>query len=175
MPVCKNCGHINHDRYCGHCGQKSAVERITFPFLWHQVFHFFTHMEKGFLFTSWKMIRNPGITVKDFIEGKRKPYQPPVSYFLIWIAIYALLLYGVGKIFPEGRVINFRNYFGTGVSTRYAINHLGIVLSILIPVFGFYLFLLTSRKLYNYAECLVAIIYTPVSYTHLTLPTKRIV
>ena len=143
---CKNCGNIVHQKYCPHCGQKATVERITFHFLWHQLFHFFTHLEKGFLFTSFGMLLRPGKTVTDFIRGKRIIYQPPVSYFLVWIAIYALILYGIREVFGEGAVIEYKNYFGPDVSTQYAINHLGIVLSILLPVFAFYIYLLTSTR-----------------------------
>jgi len=158
--LCMNCGNIVELEYCGHCGQKTIVERISFEYLWHELIHFFTHVEKGFLFTSIRLITRPGRTVIDFIHGKRKKYQRPVSYFLIWIAIYALLLFAVSKLFGEKKVIDYKNYFGSDVSTRYAINHLSIILSVLIPVFGFYIYLLSGRKLFNYAECLVAVIYT---------------
>lgn len=156
---CKNCGNIVHHPYCAHCGQKSSVEKITFRYLWHQLFHFFTHLEKGFLFTSISMVRRPGKAVTDFIRGRRVIYQTPVSYFLIWIAIYALLLYLVKEVFGENAVIEYKNYFGSPVSTLYAINHLGIVLSVLFPLFGVYVYLVTSTKLFNYAECLVIVIY----------------
>jgi hypothetical protein len=156
---CKNCGNIVHQKYCPHCGQKATVERITFHFLWHQLFHFFTHLEKGFLFTSYGMLLRPGKTVTDFIRGKRIIYQPPVSYFLVWIAIYALMLYCIREVFGEGVVIAYRNYFGSEVSTQYAINHLGIVLSILLPLFAFYIYLITSARLFNYAESLVTVLY----------------
>jgi hypothetical protein len=156
---CKNCGSIVHQRYCPHCGQKASVERITFHFLWHQLFHFFTHLEKGFLFTSFGMLIRPGKTVNEYISGKRIIYQPPVSYFLVWIAIYALMLYLVKETFGEGAVIDYKNYFGSDVSTQYAINHLGIVLSILMPVFAFYVYLLTTTRIFNYAESLVVVLY----------------
>ena len=123
------------------------------------LFHFFTHVESGFLFTSVRMITRPGKTVVDFISGKRITYQRPISYFLIWIAIYALMLFTADKFFGENNVIEYKNYFGSDVSTRYAINHLSIILSVLIPVFGFYIYLLSGRKLFNYAECLVMVIY----------------
>ena len=105
------------------------------------------------------MLLKPGKTVNEYIRGKRIIYQPPVSYFLVWIAIYALMLYLVKETFGEGAVIDYKNYFGSDVSTQYAINHLGIVLSILLPVFAFYIFLLTSTRLFNYAESLVVVLY----------------
>ncbi len=156
---CKNCGHTVHDKYCSHCGQQANAERISFHYLWHQLIHFFTHLEKGFFFTSVSMVARPGKTVIDFIRGKRIIHQPPVSYFLIWIAVYALLLYLVREIFGDDVVIDYHYYFGSDVSTQYAINHLAIVLSVLLPVFAAYTFFITGRKLFNYAECLVVVSY----------------
>jgi hypothetical protein len=116
-------------------------------------------MQDGFFFTSWRMLKSPGRAVKDFIDGKRKNYQPPVSYFLIWIGIYILLLYWIEKAFGENVVINYQEYFGTGTTTKLAISHLSLVLTIVIPFQALYLFWLVTRRFYNYSESMVAIIY----------------
>lgn len=116
-------------------------------------------MEKGFLFTSRQMLLSPGKSVKEFIEGKRKNYQPPVSYFLIWIGLYLLLLYFTEKIFGENKVVDFKQYFGPDATTKFAISHLSLVLAMVMPFQAFYLYILTGRKLFNYFESLVAVIY----------------
>ena len=100
----KNCGEKVVGSYCTHCGQKTIEQRISFHYISHEVLHFFTHFEKGFLFTSWNMLAKPGKVVTDFVKGKRKIYQPPVSFFLIWITMYLLLLYIVEKIFGENAI-----------------------------------------------------------------------
>lgn len=159
MNQCKNCGHALHDLYCSHCGQKAFVERISLLYFWHDLIHFFTHMDSGFLFTSLQMIKDPGNTVIQFISGKRKTYQSPISYFLIWITIYILLLYSIEKLFGENVVINYREYFGPASATKFAISHLSLVLIIVIPFQALYLYLLVTRQEYNYIETLVATIY----------------
>lgn len=160
MKFCKNCGHEVSDLYCGHCGQKANPEKITFSFLCKEVFHFFTHLEKGFLFTSYQMVIRPGETARNFIEGKRKNYQPPISYFLIWATIFILFVYMEEKIFGSNAVINFKDYFGPAAVTRLAISNLGIVLTVVIPFQALYLFFLVTRKTYNYFETMVATIYS---------------
>ena len=159
MRHCKNCGEELHGMYCGHCGQKAEAGRITFLYIWHEIVHFFTHAEKGFLFTSWQMIKAPGRTAKNFIDGKRKNYQPPLSYFLIWNGIHLLLLYIVGSVFGENKVVNFAEYFGPAVKTKFAISHLNIVLTALLPFQALYIYLVLVYRLYNYFEALVAILY----------------
>ena len=125
----------------------------------HELLHFFTHLEKGFLFTSVMMVKRPGKTVVDFIGGKRKIYQPPVSYFLIWIAIYGLLLYWIQHIFGESVVINYKQYFGPKPITQYAITHLAVVLTIVIPFQALYMHLLITKKNYYYLEAAIIAIY----------------
>jgi hypothetical protein len=157
---CRNCGKPLHGSFCSHCGQKAEVDRITFTYIWHELFHFFTHVEKGFLFTSLRMLKSPGRTVKEFIDGKRKKYQPPISYFLIWTTIYILFLYWIEHMFGENTVINYKEYFGPSATTKFAISHLSIVLTIVIPFQALYLFLLVTKSTYNYFETIVASIYT---------------
>ena len=160
MKVCKNCGTELSDLYCGHCGQKAKVERITLLFIWHEIVHFFTHIEKGFFFTTGSMLIRPGSTAKNFIEGRRKHYQQPVSYILIWAAIYILFLYWLEKWFGENVAINYKEYFGPQATTKFAISHLSILLAILIPFQALYLWLLVTKKKYNYVETAIAVIYS---------------
>ncbi len=99
MEYCKNCGLPVKDLYCSHCGQKANPDKIDFSFLCREVFYFFTHLKKGFLFTSYQMVIRPGETAKNFIDGRRKNYQSPISYFLIWTTLFILFLYGMERIF----------------------------------------------------------------------------
>src|SRR3982751_4499342 len=130
MNRCKNCGTPLQGVYCSHCGQSAKTERITFSFLVYEVFHFFSHMEKGFLFTSFRLIAAPGKTAIDFIEGRRKKYQSPVSYFLIWITIYLVTLFLFEKFFGENQIITYKEYFGPLTTTKFAIRHLSFVLTV---------------------------------------------
>ncbi len=91
MTTCLNCGHSYTGNFCSNCGQKAEVKRITAAVLVEEILHFFTHLEKGFLHTSWNYIIRPGIISLNYLEGKRKRYQKPVSYFLIWTGLYIIL------------------------------------------------------------------------------------
>ena len=157
--TCLNCGKSLHGDYCSHCGQKAKTGRITLAFLWEEAFHFFTHMESGFFFTSFRLLVAPGKTVEAFISGKRKSYQQPVSYFLIWTTLYILTLYWIDRLFGENTVISYMEYFGPGATTKYAISHLSLVLTFVIPFQALYLLLFIAPGKYNYYESLVAAIY----------------
>src|SRR5215203_364412 len=71
--------------------KKAEVKRLTASVLIAEMLHFFTHFEKGFLRTSLDYIIRPGITSLNFLHGKRKKYQPPVTYFFIWTGLYILI------------------------------------------------------------------------------------
>src|SRR5215831_15373584 len=128
MQYCKNCGSELYDLYCAHCGQKASTGRITLFNLLRELFEFFTHVERGFFYTSWQMLTMPGRASKEYIEGKRRIHQSPVSYFLIWITVYILFLYWIEKAFGENTVIDYMQYYGPDMTTRFAISHLSIVL-----------------------------------------------
>jgi len=159
MEKCKNCGNLIEHEYCGYCGQEVHVERITFTYIVHDVFHFFTHMEKGFVYTTLRMLVSPGTVVIDYVRGKRKRYQSPVSYFLIWTTIFILTLYLFVKTFGEDAVIDYKDYFGPGMNTTFAISNLSLILAVIVPVQAFHLFLVILRPKYNYFESLVMAIY----------------
>lgn len=145
--------------YCSQCGQKAVPERISFHFIWHELVHFFTHAEKGFVFTSKQMLKAPGKSIISFIEGGRKNFQPPLSYYLIWIGLYTLIFYFLEKGFGQGTVISYVGYFGSGEASKYTISHLNIVLTFLLPVQALYLFAFLTYPRYNYFESLVAILF----------------
>ena len=160
MRHCYNCHQPVHGAYCSHCGQKYREERLSFHWLLHEIFHFFTHIESGFLFTTWRMIVKPGSTVTGFIKGERKKFQSPISYFLIWITIYILFLYWIEKIFGQNTVIDYSTYFGEGSATRFAISHLGLVLIFIIPFQALFLKIFVTGPAYNYCETVVCTFYS---------------
>ncbi len=91
MITCLNCGKVFTGNYCPNCGQKAEVERLSATVLLKETVHFFSHFEKGLLHTAWNFIVRPGKASIDFLIGKRKQFQKPVSYFLILTGLYIIL------------------------------------------------------------------------------------
>lgn len=89
--TCLNCGNLFSGNFCPECGQKATVKRISGSVLISDVIRFFTHLEKGFLHTTWNLLARPGFLSINFLEGKRQKYQPPVSYLLIWTTLYVII------------------------------------------------------------------------------------
>ena len=156
---CKNCGRAVSDQFCSHCGQRADVARISVVYVLQEAFHFLTNIQHRFFATSWRLLRSPGIVVDEFIDGQRTKYQSPVSYFLVWIAIYVLILSLIDLSSGANRAIDYGQYFGPGKTTAYAIGHLGLVLAAIIPFQSLYMYLLISRSRFTYFENVVAVIF----------------
>jgi hypothetical protein len=57
---CQNCGYEGAGQFCQEYGQSFSTHRITLLYLLHEVFHLFTHVEKGFLYTLRELLLRPG-------------------------------------------------------------------------------------------------------------------
>ena len=90
MSYCLNCGSEVSGKYCHNCGQKTNVSRINLKILLEEIGHVFTHIEHYFLYTTKAFIVIPGKTSLEYLKGKRKKYQKPVSFFIIWAGLYVL-------------------------------------------------------------------------------------
>lgn len=99
MSYCLNCGAEVTGRYCHECGQKANIKRLNVKILVEEFGHFITHVEHYFLHTTWKFIISPGANSLHYLKGKRKQYQKPVSFFLIWTGLYILLHNFIIKLF----------------------------------------------------------------------------
>jgi hypothetical protein len=88
--ICLNCRHAFQGKYCPNCGQSAEIKRLSWHELVRETAHFFMHIEKGFLNTLWSFLVKPGKASVNFLKGRRKEYQSPVSYILILTGVYFL-------------------------------------------------------------------------------------
>ena len=58
--ICRQCGATVTGNYCSNCGQSVRVKRITLHEVLHEVYHYFTHVDKGFLYTLRHLATRPG-------------------------------------------------------------------------------------------------------------------
>ena len=159
MTTCKNCGQPVAHHFCGHCGQSVEVGRIDAAYVVREAFEFATNVQRRFISTAWRLLVSPGAVAEEFIEGRRRKYQPPISYFLIWTTIYILVLSLIQALSGQARAIDYADYFGPGRTTGDAISHLAIVLALIIPVQAALLYALITRRRFTYFESVAAAVY----------------
>ena len=86
VEICHNCHTILSldNNFCPHCGQENHDLKVPIGHLAFEVFEGFTHFDTKFYNTMRAIFTSPGKITKDFLEGRRGRYVPPVRlYFLI--------------------------------------------------------------------------------------------
>lgn len=91
---CQNCGFRVEVEYCSKCGQKNTETRQSFT---HLVGHFaedLTHYDGAFWKTIKYLLFRPAKLTKEYLEGHRMRYVPPVKLY-IFISFVTFLLIGL--------------------------------------------------------------------------------
>ena len=93
MQHCQNCGHDFVGNYCPYCSQKAGEGLID----WRSVRQSFMDIwglgSRSLPRTVWRLLRQPGYLISDYISGKRQVSFPPVKMLFFVSVIIALLIY----------------------------------------------------------------------------------
>ena len=119
VEICHNCHTILSldNNFCPHCGQENHDLKVPIGHLAFEVFEGFTHFDTKFYNTMRAIFTSPGKITKDFLEGRRGRYVPPVRlYFLITFVFFLGLGSAVDLALENGG--DFLNKFMDGTSTR---------------------------------------------------------
>ena len=94
VEICHNCHTVLSPdiNFCPHCGQENHDLKVPIGHLAFEVFEGFTHFDTKFYNTMRAIFLSPGKITKDFLEGRRGRYVPPVRlYFLISFIFFLAL------------------------------------------------------------------------------------
>jgi hypothetical protein len=155
---CKNCDAIVDTKFCPNCGQSTHIHNITVKHVLHDVLHAFTHADKGFLLLAKKLLLQPGIVAREYIDGKRKTYFNPLSFLVITSAIYGYFAYKTGYMQSGtggGQVSASAAEWSASREVFSLVGrNVGKVLSIalIVPLYSFLTWLFFIGKKRNYAE-----------------------
>jgi len=146
---CLNCSTMltADDRFCPCCGQKSDTHKMTMGHIWHDLWHAFTHTDKGIIHLMRELLFRPGHVAREYVDGKRKKYYNPFSFLVIVVAIATFLsatfnLMAPGKTDPISVFLN---------------KHTNLIIFFNVPISAFFTWLFFRKR--TYAENLVACAY----------------
>lgn len=161
LTTCLNCGGEIQHHFCPYCGQKKEVEKLNWRSLLHEIAHFFTHIEKGFLNTSFQLLIRPGRVIKGYLEGKRKKYHKPISFYLIWAAIHLITYTLVINLmhYENLRSGSGNPFFSSKEEITYVVQHTQVFGLLLIPIQSLFIWVIVSHSKMNYIETLTTSIY----------------
>lgn len=120
VEVCHNCHTLlqPEDNYCPHCGQENHDLKVPLGHLLLEVIEGFTHLDTKLLNTLKSIFLSPGKLTKDFLEGRRGRYIPPIRlYFLASFLFFLLLSTMIDKALDSKTGEDFMNGFTDSFSS----------------------------------------------------------
>ncbi len=94
--ICRNCGNTNTSPYCGNCGQRSSVYKVTFRETFQDLADNLFSISAPLPRTLKYLIINPGKLLREYLQGKRKKYYKPISFFILATALYLFVRWAIG-------------------------------------------------------------------------------
>ena len=91
---CANCGQEITENFCSNCGQKK-YKRIDRKYLVDELQYTVLHTNKGFFYTIKNLIKNPGKTAREFVDGNRVNHYKPILLAFVLAGITTFLAFKV--------------------------------------------------------------------------------
>ncbi len=163
---CKNCHHPISENFCQNCGQSANVGRINYNTFLSEFVASVFQIQKGFLFTIIELLIRPNTAIKNYLEGKRKPYFKPIAFVFLLSTVYFVMAKWVGSEtflgdFLLGLKTGFENDEPERISeslshvVKWCIDNFAFTNLMLVPIFSLSTFLFFRHSKYNYFEIIV--------------------
>lgn len=172
--TCLNCNHLITENFCTYCGQKK-YKRIDRKYLTDEVQYMVIHTNKGFFYSLKNIIKAPGKTARDFIDGNRVNHYKPLLMAFVLSGISAFISF---KIIDMNSVME--RYFAAHTEQKIAVswmNDLTSVMSsyssalmlLLIPIISIVTVLVFRKWGQNYYEHIIMNTYIQILYTIISI------
>lgn len=90
--LCGNCCEPLRGRWCAFCGQKHLLGPPTIGMFLQELFVDLTHADSRFWRTLWALVAKPGFLAREFFDGRRVRYLPPLRLYLGISLVFFLYL-----------------------------------------------------------------------------------
>lgn len=165
--ICKNCNQLITDKFCGNCGQKK-YKRIDKKYIFDEIQYTFLHTNKGFLYSVKNIIKNPGKTAREFIDGNRVNHYKPILLGFVLSGISAFISYkiiGLKEIMSDFYSKQHMNSQLMNDYMSFTSSYNSIIMLMLIPCFALITKLAFRKWGHNYYEHIVMNAYILSFYT----------
>ncbi|MCG8374070.1 MAG: DUF3667 domain-containing protein [Balneolales bacterium] len=148
--VCLNCGSSDVKKYCSNCGQKFQPTKQPLRIFLQDAVETLFNVDSRWLKTLTDLFFKPGKVTKEYIEGKRATYLPPIRIYISISIFYFIVirLTGGNQIF----LINFGDSEGNLSQIAEFIKY---ALFFLVPIFGAIVQLFYRKRKAYYVEYLI--------------------
>ncbi|MGW9687064.1 DUF3667 domain-containing protein [Flagellimonas sp. 2504JD1-5] len=158
---CKNCNaSLRSDfGYCPSCGAKIIQNRLTLKNVFQDLSFQVFNLDNTFLKTFRHLFSRPEIVINSYIQGTRKRYMNPISYFAIAITLSGIMFFVLRNVYHVNLT---NNSFSDNQPTNmeFVFDYQGLLSYLIMPVYALMTWLLfIDKKKLNYTEHLVANAY----------------
>ena len=115
--ICKNCHASLDSLYCSECGQKDA-ELLSLNDLFSDFFSNVFSFDSRFFLSIKYLISKPGFLTKEYWNGVRKKYLPPLRIYLI----ISLLFFGITPLLVTENATILSQDNGESIPFGFSIN-----------------------------------------------------
>jgi hypothetical protein len=182
---CLNCGTslAPGDRFCRQCAQKADTRPLTWRHFSHELFHALAPADASVLHLFKDLIVRPGVVAREYLQGRRKKYFSPFSWFLISAGSIVVINGLLGKVPADleanpavlarlpteaARASYLAVIQRSGQVTHFMATHGNLFAMAAVPLLAF-IFWLFYRRRHNYVEFLLATLLFE-SVTNLLVP-----
>ncbi|RZJ35991.1 MAG: DUF3667 domain-containing protein [Flavobacterium sp.] len=167
--ICRNCdtAYVAEYKFCPSCGQKANLHRLSLHEVFHEAIHYFTHADKGIFQLLRDLATRSGFVAREYVDGKRKKYFPPLNFYLLVAAIHVSTATvfektndhvgkTAGAAAGDAQALRMERL----AQATHFLNHYGnFTAMIILPFTALVLYLFYRKARFNYTEHLVACMY----------------
>jgi len=179
---CKNCDSNFEDNsdYCNSCGAKVIRNRLTFRNLFEHIGETFFNYDNKLLRTFLDLFKKPEIVIGSYVQGVRKRYVNPISFFGITLTLNGLNIFLISKFYKKYLdVSNLLGDIGSSsdegqkkameMVSEISLEYASLTFSILIPFGALISWIVFFNKKYNYTEHVILYLYSMSVYSILSI------
>ena len=137
----------------------------------HDVLHSIWHVDKGILYTLRTIIRRPGLTIREYLAGKRVDHFRPLSLLFFITGLYALIFSAlhIDMMPPRDPAMPEVVYQIQSSFNAFFMKYLAWCYLATVPMWALTARWFLRRGGYNYAECLIIASFITAINNFLTL------
>lgn len=145
---CKNCNSLFEGKFCPQCGQAAGTHRINALYFLHDIPHSVLHVDKGFPYTFYQLVKRPAKALDEYLAGRRVSYDRPFSYVLVMSAISVLIVSRIRNYMQE-----LQQHAGRPLHPASFLSHYqAVFIFLMIPLAGTITWLVFRKNKYNFWE-----------------------
>ena len=159
--ICKNCSEPFDSEFCPHCGQTAQTNRIDSRYLLRSLLDWLD-IDRGFFRATKLLLLKPGVSIRQYVEGKRADFYAPFKLFIIFAALGTYLQFRLGFYGTDTGEVDMMqkihlsqakefSYYSTKYSTWFSF--------LAIPIFAILSWRSFLKSGFNYPENLIMNVY----------------